>query len=420
VLISGSRATELANETTFNGRRYGAMTWHLARALGSAGERSTYRSVMDEVAAEVNSRYPSQHPQIEGPGMDLKIFSADRINTVPYVPAEPRGGDHVEISAGGIHGLSEGSELEVYPPEAVDFAKHSPVAKVVLTSVGDFAATAVVTEGGPVAPGSKAVVSAVVHGDARVPVYVDAARHGLLNPVARALDRYGAVRLVETVYSARLMVTVEDRSVMIKSGDLELMVPPVPLADPGVEDRVVRQVQDIVHWLNIIDLHSPSGAIDVEFDVRRSGDPPGSTAPAAVHPGTQLTYRVRNRDEAPLYVYVLDASSDGSVALLYPRVSGAQEELPPGGTLERSIEMFLPEGHSEVTDVLKVIATTRPIDPSVFPQGAIRGAAVSDALDPQDPLAAFLARSLRGLSRGGRPVEVNSWATLQRRVVVGR
>ena len=46
-----------------------------------------------------------------------------------------------------------------------------------------------------------------------------------------------------------------------------------------------------------------------------------------------------------------------------------------GASLEKTIETFVPEGRSAVVDVFKVIATTRPIDPSLFPQGPITHAA---------------------------------------------
>jgi hypothetical protein len=133
-----------------------------------------------------------------------------------------------------------------------------------------------------------------------------------------------------------------------------------------------------------------------------------------------LTYRVQNLDSVPLYIYVLDVSSDGSIALLYPEVGGAQEVLPAGKTLERTIETFVPEGRSAVVDVFKVIAATKPINAAVFPQKTLTRAAVTQVEKTlTDPLEKFLFNSISG-SRGSRPVEVKSWATKQQTVTIRR
>ncbi len=134
-----------------------------------------------------------------------------------------------------------------------------------------------------------------------------------------------------------------------------------------------------------------------------------------------MNYRVHNLDNEPLFVYVLDVSSDGSIALLYPRVGGAQEQLPPNDTLEQTIETILPKGRDAVVDALKVIATNQPLDPSVFPQGALRQAPPPPATRGRpDSLAEFLAQSVRGKPRGVRPVTAKSWVTKQKLITIRR
>ncbi len=421
VLISGCLATELSNEAMFNQRRHGVMTWFLAQALQAAGDTSTYRSIMDEVSAEVTHRYPSQQPQLEGPGTHLRVFGTDRINPLPYVLARPLDGQTVELEGGKVYGLREGSVLKVYAPGTADFAKAEATATVKLTQVDDFTARAVIEEGGPVESQSKAVLESVMYGDTSIPVYVGVEAHSSLRNVAAMLESYPAITLTGSGADARVIVDVggDGSSITINSGDLELLVPPVSLSADDHVERVVRQVQDIVHWLTVMDLKSPTQAIAIEFELQRKDDPAGAAEPRKIPPETQLTYRVHNRDNEPLFVYVLDVSSDGSIALLYPQVDGAQEELPPKGTLEKTIETFLPEGRDAVIDVLKVIATTRPINPSVFPQGAIRGAPPPPATrGGQDPLQEFLSTSVRAKTRGARPVEVKSWVTTQKSITI--
>ena len=58
VLISACLPTQLANESTFGPmqQRHGALTWFLAEALRTSLPSSTYRSVIEKVAADVNTK----------------------------------------------------------------------------------------------------------------------------------------------------------------------------------------------------------------------------------------------------------------------------------------------------------------------------------------------------------------------------
>jgi hypothetical protein len=106
------------------------------------------------------------------------------------------------------------------------------------------------------------------------------------------------------------------------------------------------------------------------------------------------------------------------VALLYPHSGNEQQQLPVGQKLEERLSMSVPHGQTSVTDVLKVIATVKPIDPSVFPQGPIRSAPKGTSRT-SDPLAQFLAMALRG-TKAATPISVDmdSWVTVQKTIRV--
>ena len=410
VLISGCLAKELSNESSINGRRHGVLTWYLCESLKAAVDHTTYRAVMDEVKMEVSARFPSQHPQIEGPGTDLVVFGADRINAQAYVLVKPIGGQKVEVDGGKVYGLRRDTTLKVYAPKTADFKKAGPIATIKVIMAEDFKAEAKILEGGPVQPQSRAALEAVFFGDTAIPVFVDAEKSESLGKVKDALTSFEALSLVKDEASARLLVKEQNGKIVIQTGDLEVLVPPVPLTEQGHVERVVNQVKDLVHWMTVLDLKNPDSSIKISFGVRRKDEPPGAKAPGMVTSGTKLTYRVKNNGDQPLYIYVLDVSSDGSITLLYP--TGGQNELRKDGMLEKTIEMYLPEGRTEVIDVLKVLATTQPIDPSVFPQGSIRMSPPAETRADADPLTQFLSRAMRGL-RAAKPVDVQTWVTKQ-------
>ncbi len=418
VLISGCRATQLSNEASFNGNRHGVMTWFLAHALRAANENATYRSVMDEVSAEVSARYPSQHPQIEGRGTDLKVFGTDRYNTSPYALVEKVDGDRLEIGVGRVYGVQADAQLEVYDAQTHDFDAAEPIATIEIQRLEDFKAFASVVEGGPVKQYSKVSLRSLYLGAAPFPVYVDGPNPEIITNLKRQLTEAGLTALVDHASDARLIVDIGDVEVSLRWGDLELAATPIPRDTPNLVGEVVESIKDVVHWISVMDLKNPSSTIDFTFDMQRSSDPEGSETPGSVAPNTELQYQIVNLDSEPIYVYVLDVSSDGSIALLYPPVDGAQEVLLQGIPLVKKIKVFLPPSQSSVVDVFKVIASSQPINSSVFPQGAMRRSAEDLQLDQySDPMDRFWAASLNGV-RGSVPVDERSWATQQKTITI--
>ena len=417
VLISGSLAKELSNETEFEGGRHGALTWFLTSALRMAQPETTYRALMDQVKTEVTVRFPSQHPQIEGPGQDLLVFGVDKINVKPYVLVEPVGAQRARVEAGKALGLGKGSILNVYAPGTTDFETAQPIGSLKLTDVSDFESEANVTDGGLIQPHSRTILNAVTFGDISIPVFVDTIQSAQLKKVKDSLSTMQAVGLTKEETGARLIIREKDGNLRIQSGDLELLAPPVPARSSDAVSQVSDQIKNIVHWMVVFDLKNPESTLRVNFNFWRANDSSGTPSPTQVSSGTRLSYKVENRSNQPLYIYVLDVSNDGSIALLHPR--GEQQQLPPDGHFERKLRMFVPTGQSGVTDVLKVIATLKPIDPSVFPQGAIQAAREAGTKGGSDPLAQFLANALRG-TRAAEDVtiESGSWVTTQKTIRV--
>ena len=58
-----------------------------------------------------------------------------------------------------------------------------------------------------------------------------------------------------------------------------------------------------------------------------------------------------------LNITVLALGSDWSVAQFYPEQAGSFEPLDPGQSIEKEIDLFLLEGYTENTDIIKVFAT---------------------------------------------------------------
>lgn len=140
-----------------------------------------------------------------------------------------------------------------------------------------------------------------------------------------------------------------------------------------------------------------------------------------VNEGETVTATLANNSERDLYIAILDLSSDGSISIVYPAVQGADEVLKPNVTLTRSFTTFVPKGRSNVTDVLKVFASYKPVDLSPITQGRIRGLQEGVDLDPLEELLMDSMDESRGVAPLlSKPVDLGTWITAQRVLVVKR
>lgn len=436
VLISACLSTQLANESLFsppqssvfsgfNKQRHGVLTWMLAEALQAAGDTMTYEALMDGVKRDVTLKFPTQEPQLEGLGTNQVVFGTDSINPRPYVLVHPRGEGKVQLEGGAVYGLRKDTMLAVYPPYTVDFDKTPPLASIKVSQVEPFSAHAEVLGAHSIPEQSKAVIDAVYIGTMTIPLFVDNQTSSILQPLRNKLASMEALQLVENESDAQLIIKEQKGRVLLQSGDLEPLALPVSMINQEWVESVLHQVKDVVHWLTVMDLKNPNPQVAIDFQVRRKDDPPGSPSPQEVVSGTDLTYTVSNQATVPLYIYVLDVSSDGAVYLLYPPVSGQQEALPPGQRLVKTQDFVVPTDHptSKVVDVLKVIATNKPINPALFPRGKLRSAPLPDTRSDQSPLERFLAFATHGTRAPGgydkRP-DPDSWVTVQRGFTITR
>lgn len=422
VLISGARADQLANETRFEGKTYGAMTYFFANALLTAGEDVVYRDVMEEVQTKVNARFPSQHPQIEGTGRDAFVFGDERVRPVPYVLAQPRGSNRVDIAAGEESGLVDGSELDIYPPRTQLFQDEEIVARVRITRANAGSSRGRIVSGGPVEANSRATLHGRVFGEYSLGVWFDeSVDRRAERAIRRQIRDDDVLDVVRQAADTDVVVTRRDEELVLLAADLTPLSPGVDANAEGFAAEVERQLLAWARWFSLLEIDNPSPSLKISLNVRRQDDPAEAPLPDAVTLGERIVYTVTNDSEQPVYVTALALSADGSVGLLYPRQIGAQESLPPDGEHEQVLRPVIPDGDPAATDVLKIIATDRPINPAVFPQPGIRSGDSRSTL-PDDPLERLLATASFGLSRAlvPEPVALNDWATVQTSVTVRR
>jgi hypothetical protein len=408
VLITGSMPHELSNEFDVNGVRQGALTHFLTSALLTVSPRTTYKTIMETVGAQVTSEFNSQHPQIEGQESRV-LFGLERVVTIPYLLVQPQPPSAV-VEGGTIYGLAPGSELDVYAPGTIDFATAKAAARIrVTTKIDGQRAEAEILSGGPVEKASRAVIKTRSYPDAKLRIYIVPPETPLTAEIKKGLSPFTGFEMVTDEAAADMRVKHDGKFVFTQSADLVQMSPPIPVDAPGPSpvERVVDRATDWMRWFAILRLQNGDNALPVAIKI---GD--GTRSRFTSEEVIDVT--VTNLSSEQAFMTLLNLEPDGTVAPLAAAVD--VNPIPPFGARTRKIKVTTPPGRIFVSDVYKAILSTRRLDPAHFAQGAARS--TDSPIQVNDPLNRLIAQTSIGQSRTGTVVESTSWGTTSARVEI--
>jgi hypothetical protein len=365
VLLSGALPNELSNEDVFGDRSHGALTYALAQAIETAPPRATYRDLMDRIQAEVTTRFPSQHPQLEGAGMDAVVFGVDRLTPKAFVLVEPVAAGEVTIAAGQVQGLTPGTILRVYAPGTKTFVDAPVAARVKVTSVNVFDARAAIQGGASVEAHSRGVLEAVKPMGFKAGLFVEGASP-LSRAVVNELAEYDFVKPVTTLADAQLRLRVAEGKALLTNHEGDV-VGTVDAAAPNASADLVERVLHWAKWYGALAIDNANETMDVDLRIERAG-PDGKLTPAPeeLSVGTKVTVTAENRSTQPLFMILLDITSDGGVVPLSPRAGLPPTQVAPAHSISISPTAGLKPGRDRALDVVKVIATTRPVPSETF------------------------------------------------------
>lgn len=422
VLITGSRANELSNETKLGDKQHGILTYYLTQSLLSSGQNHTYRDIMEEVSAKVAARFPSQHPDLEGTLLDNKVLGVQQVIPAPYALVEPTGVvGEVIVDAGSMFGFKQGDQLEVFPPGTKDFSDPElSTSEIKLTSVHELESKGDVLGDAEVTPHSRTVLKKLAPPDFYVRLFVPEQLKDtpLGHGVIEQIEGHESVELTEEIELADLRLNKSGESLVLENRDL---VELYRIAESEAEavSKLVSQIAHWGRWHSILAIENPSPSVDVKLRIKRAGDQPGTPPPSVIVAGTKISIDVQNESDQGLHIIVLDLASDGSICVLYP-ASGpckpreqadkllAQKSLSIG-----PISSSVPEGRESSLDIVKVIASTTKISPRLFQLGAAPRD-VTVGVDPdENPLERYVRQSVQGLTRNLATVSVEGWVSRQ-------
>ncbi|MCK7594644.1 caspase family protein [Pseudomarimonas salicorniae] len=362
VVMSGCRDTEYAHE--FSERRggeiirHGALTHFLVSALLAAPPGSRYRDVFEKARREVSTRFPTQHPQIEG-ARDRELFSDARHAAGRYVELESEQNGEIILKGGAAHGLAPGALWAVVPPPADLAQTPPPIARLEITRVDVLRAFARRLEQGPPLPaGARCIEQQPSTAQFRPGVDLQALPADDAATLRPALSDSPLLRITDSADEAdyrveRVASTGEAPSgpvwrVIDRSGGP--IASPVPCDEADAPTRLRGQLETWARFRNALLIDNPCSRLNVEFRLLRERD--GGWQRMAddedLVQGDSIAFELVNHTDAPVFVSVLDFGLTGRIQLLYPPNSSS-EQLAPGRTLRigadrRRIRLGLPEG----------------------------------------------------------------------------
>jgi hypothetical protein len=412
-LISSARASELANEDLIDGRIQGALTYNLAKSIRTR-PASTYRDIFPEIAARVSAQFPSQNPQLEGTGLDSRIFGLPARTGARYLAVTQDGVGRAKLNVGAMHGLVKGTVLQIFSSETAG-SSPAEIARLVLTDVTTDTARGRLMDAPSLPAGARALVSTIPIGGRKGTFWVDTQLDPALRTELRKLtrDHPALMNADEEVADFRLVKAAEGVEILSRDGTV-LSGFTVANVTEGASEGV-EQIEAWARWKSLLDLTNPHAPYSVKLMLRPADSPVGTPAPARVTNGTRVTLRLENTANSPLFFSLLNLGSSGRIALLAP-AQGAQDQLAPGAVFERTYRMSVPDGRGALIDSFKVIVGDAPIDGSVFQQAAVKG----QSRGGFNAAVRYISDRAQATSRDAEDVSAKEWATAQVGIAVTR
>ena len=423
VMLAACRPSEYAYEYEFNGKeRNGALTYWLLDSLQNRSPDVTYKVLYDRINAKVHSQFSSQTPMLFGEGNRL-VFGSDYASlqyavTVMQVDAA-KNPVSLQLNAGQAQGLSEGAQLAIYSLGTTDFTQEDKqLAIAEITKIGATDAWAEVVKtirAGEIEQAAQAVllsapvelvrkVRLVHQQESQLPPGME--QDAALQAVETALAGNGRVKLVSENEAANYQVAINtagEYEICDPSGTpIANLRPPLKVGDRNAATCVVKRLVHLTKYkaTEELDNFTPlTKKLVVELAGKQANykpgrrpapepfdDPMNPTAKA----GEWIFLRIRNDSPQVLNIALLNLQSDWAIDQLDFLNQGArfepfdpeQEELIP-------IQMSLPPGDNEGTDIFKVFATVGqpdfrwlelpPLDQPI-PKNATRGLKVPSNL----------------------------------------
>ncbi|MDT5270136.1 MAG: hypothetical protein QOH49_2322 [Acidobacteriota bacterium] len=413
--------------------RHGALTFYLTREIENAPANSTYLDIWERVAVNVNQRFKNQTPLIEGT-RDRVIFDVQDFAPMRYLLVTGRAGADAWLAGGAVHGLTVGSEWEVYPAGTKQLVDEKATSRGSLKvtevkSIGAKAQIVAETYPGAITAQMRAVETVHVDAEPRMPVWLAPAPPAYEQEVAdlrRVLQQSSLLMLTEAPRGARAEVCIAFDAAGVATWQVfdrsrALLMSPCAVHAETSKFIITENLETAWRFEKVLELRNERSALEGKIDfflLQEDAAGHWQQVPRADKPvyraGDRIAFGVTNRSGASVHVSVLDLGLSKRIDVLYPPHSASEEvastrsggaeaganasgQLVIGTQAPDHIALSFPtqlkfltaEGDAPVrgTEYFKLVATTQRHDLNFLRQSGLRKNAPGE---PQHPLEKLL------------------------------
>lgn len=361
VLFAACRPDEQAFEFPFDGKEpQGALTYWLLDTLGRYGWQRSCGEIHQRLLARIRGRLVHQTPVVLGDGNRL-FLSPERVASLRAAPVVLRAPED------GRALINVGQAIGGRPMDRYALADGIYEARQVGATESWLERVEISSKGRTLEPGMTAEVLPLRASVHLVPAQSGEAAERALSRVRELLEGEGSglIELDNERGAADLQVAIDAQGSYEIRGPTGSAFPnlrPVPARSPGAASEVVRRLDHLTRYRNILEVDNPKPPdwlrIGLEMMDDESVAEPQTTRSVDLRVGDGMILRIVNQSTLRLDFTVLDLQPDYGVSqLLPPRGSLSLLALDPGEGKIVRIKAWLPPGIDEGTDILKVFAT---------------------------------------------------------------
>jgi hypothetical protein len=426
VLIAGCKKDEFSREYTLTeGNKriaYGAFTYFLVQALKNAPKNATYQEVFEQLCVNMQIKYSTQHPQIEGQNQ-RQLFTGTERTPFNYVSVKERDKNKVVLLAGAAHGVTRNSKWGIFASRAKDRSSAKKIGTVKISEVGVVTSKAQIIEEVDklkVEAGCRAVEEVRYYKNKKTKIFLNISStksNKVRQTIAESIRKSPWLALTNREISSEFVVSVGE-SESKKNGPGEIQIAVVQRRDYKVlwtisksakdyHEKICRTLETLAKFLVVAELENPSSKLNglVEFDLLQKRGEKWGDATAInnnlplFYEGDEIGFQVTNKSPLPIYLSVLDLGLTKRISLLYPpkaasekleksRSAAGETENPNLGKVKigvlpnEQITLYIPEG-SLVTnlpgiertggvEIFKLMVTTEQTNFSWIEQAGLR------------------------------------------------
>lgn len=432
IILSGASPDELNYETEDdNGNSVGSLSFAFSRAIAKSDKNTTYRAFFDMIKVDMMVLAPNQQPMVEG-NIDAKLFAGDIVKQKPYFTIEKWLGDNtVEINAGTVFAIFEGSEVTFYPIGTTDPKKAKAITKGTIIKSDFYTAQVKLEEemSEEVIKNSWAFITNQNLGDVSVKVKVDVNNEDLKNIVLKIIDEEKNVVLD----NKNPDVLIEQGNAFSRGSKLHIITTSEYLIyensfNSSNEDKMAEEIQFSLKafaqgkYLRNLDMESSYLDVKFEFipvkvdkneneieryDISEKID---KSTTIVFKEGDYFKLRITNNGKVRAYYSIIDIQPDNIVNLLVPaydyarniRIPASEFYVEPGKTIELDYVFYFGPPHGK--EVFKLIASEQPLN--LEPIILTRGAGMRGDEGPFEKLMSNSYTGSRGAGQGRTGAQV--------------